>query len=123
VSEIALILATVTAVILGQLMLKTGVAVATAPDDVGMDRPVRLLARIVSTPLVVLGLLTYFVSALGWVFILSRVDLSFAYPFLGLSYAGVTAGAVFIMGERFTARQWIGLGAVVLGVVLVAATG
>jgi drug/metabolite transporter (DMT)-like permease len=82
-----------------------------------------LVGQIVRTPAVLGGFAFYVVGALGWIVVLSRVDLSFAYPFLGLSYVTVPIVAVLLLGERFDRGQWIAVGAVLLGVTLVAGSG
>ncbi len=79
-----------------------------------------LVAAVAKTPTVVAGLGIYGASALAWIVVLSRTELSFAYPFLSLAYVIVTVAAMVLLGERFTARQWAGLAAVVAGVLLVA---
>ncbi|PKQ38011.1 MAG: multidrug resistance protein [Actinobacteria bacterium HGW-Actinobacteria-1] len=119
-SQLPLILGTVSFVVCGQLLLKTGMRRVGVIDGERLRSPLRLVVDVVRTPAVVLGLGIYGASALAWIVVLSRTELSFAYPFLSLAYVIVTVAAMVLLGERFSARQWAGLVAVVAGVLLVA---
>jgi drug/metabolite transporter (DMT)-like permease len=122
-SSIPSILAAVGLVVCGQLLLKAGMQRVGMVGAQRARSPLALMRDVAATPQVVAGLCLYGASAVLWVYVLSRADLSFAYPFLSLAYALVTAAATVIFKERFTARQWLGLGFVVAGVMLVAMTG
>ncbi len=111
---IGLILATVLAVVTGQLMIKTGVAKG---GPIGSARG--LLIRMVQ-PLVLLGLAVYAASAAAWIYILASEEVSYAFPFLGLTYVCVAVIAVLVLRERLAAVQWVGLALVVAGVTIVA---
>ena len=119
-SQLPLILGTVSLVVCGQLLLKAGMRRVGVVDAERLRSPLALIANVARTPAVVGGLTIYGVSALAWIVVLSRTELSFAYPFLSLAYVIVTVAAVRLLGERFSARQWAGLVAVVFGVLLVA---
>lgn len=115
------ILATVFLVIAGQLLLKSGMSVANA--RAGAERTLGRLARAAFNWRVVAGFAVYGVSALAWLVVLSRAELTFAFPFLGLGYVGVVLGAVLLLGERPTRIEWTGIALVVMGVTLVAMSG
>ena len=117
------ILATVTAVVAGQLLLKMGMTRVGEISGDALRRPLHLAKRLASQPAVVAGLSLYVASAAGWIYVLSRNPLSFAYPFLGISYATVTLVAVVMLHEKLTTKQWVGVAFVVAGVILVALTG
>jgi drug/metabolite transporter (DMT)-like permease len=122
-NSIPSIFAAVGLVVCGQLLLKAGMQRVGMVGAQRARSPLALMRDVATTPQVVAGLCLYGASAVLWVYVLSRADLSFAYPFLSLAYALVTAAATVIFKERFTARQWLGLGFVVAGVMLVAMTG
>lgn len=122
-NQLVLILGVVGVVVLGQLSLKIGM---NRVGKIGVDRlrrPVSLGLQVLGTPAVVVGFLLYALGALGWLVVLSRVDLSFAYPFLGLSYVTVPVVAVLLLGERFDRGQWLAVVAVLVGVTMVAGSG
>lgn len=122
-SAIPGILVAVALVIAGQLLLKSGMQRVGAIDRDRVRTPLALVWRIAREPRVVIGLATYGFSALLWLYVLAQAELSYAFPFLALAYAGVTAAATIVLKERFTARQWLGLALVMLGVAAVAASG
>jgi drug/metabolite transporter (DMT)-like permease len=69
--------------------------------------------------MVLTGLFLYFISAAIWLVILSTVDLSFAYPFIGLSYVLVLILSRFILKEEVNPIRWIGAFIITAGVVII----
>lgn len=67
------------------------------------------------------GLICYAVSMLSWLFALTKYELSFAYPFLGVTYALVYLGAVYWdkIGEQLSWQRTVGTVLILIGVVLV----
>jgi drug/metabolite transporter (DMT)-like permease len=62
--------------------------------------------------------LLYILATLIWVWVLSRVTLSAAYPFLALPVIVVPALASYFFGDVQTTRYWLGAGMVALGVIV-----
>lgn len=69
-----------------------------------------------------LGLVLYGLSALCWLWVLSRAPLSFAYPILALSFPIVVALSNVLFSESISPLRWAGVGMIVLGVSLLART-
>ncbi|MBT8119391.1 MAG: 4-amino-4-deoxy-L-arabinose-phospho-UDP flippase [Gammaproteobacteria bacterium] len=67
------------------------------------------------------GLCCYALSMLSWIFALIKYELSFAYPFLGITYVLVYLGAVYWqqIGEQLTLMRTMGILLILVGVVLV----
>ena len=64
------------------------------------------------------------VSALGvWLWALSKVDISFAYPFLALGYVLVSAMAWFWLGEELSTMRSLGMGIIIIGILVLAKAG
>jgi drug/metabolite transporter (DMT)-like permease len=122
-SSLPAILLSVAMVVSGQTLLKTGMTRVGPVDGARLRRPLQLALAVARTPAVVVGLSLYVASAVSWIYVLSRTDLSFAYPFLAVSYVAVTLVAVLGLKERFHLLQWAGVALVVAGVVLVALSG
>lgn len=106
----------------GQLLLKWGMTLLGPVDRTVLRRPFALVAAIATRWQVMLGLAVYFAAALGWIYALSLVPLSVAYPFLGISYAVLPLVAAWLLKERPTTSQWIGVALVVSGVLVVMAS-
>jgi drug/metabolite transporter (DMT)-like permease len=122
-SSLPAILLSVALVVTGQTLLKAGMTRVGVVDIARLRRPVALVTAVASDPGVVVGLALYVASAIAWIYVLSRTDLSFAYPFLAVSYVAVTVVAVLGLKEHFSVTQWLGVSLVVVGVVIVALTG
>jgi len=102
-----------------QIMLKLGM------NDVGQfsiaDEPLLpLLVEIGFNPFVVLGVATFVVSMTSHIYVLSKVHVSFAYPFLSLAYVLVAVWAAAFLGETLSPLQIVGIGTIVAGTVLIA---
>ena len=68
----------------------------------------------------VAGVTFYAVSVVVWIFGLSRVPVSIAYPMLSLGYVVNAIAAHYLFGEAVTAQRWLGIGFIIAGVYLVA---
>jgi drug/metabolite transporter (DMT)-like permease len=112
------ILISVLAGALGQILLKKGMG-SMGPLTLSMDQVGGILWRVATNPYVVVGLLIYVCGTLFWLVALSRVDLSYAYPFASLSYVVMLAASWFLFHENITPMRLLGTGVVCLGVFLI----
>lgn len=113
------ILLSVSIGVAGQLLLKQGVmrlgVLSPTPGAVPL-----LVWRVATSPLVVLGLSCYAVGSLFWLVALSRVELSFAYPFASLSYVVIFVVSWLMFGETINAWKLAGMATICLGVLFIA---
>ena len=66
-----------------------------------------------------IGLFFYFISAILWIAALSKMKLSYVYPFTFLTYILVMAGAYFLLGERINIiNLLVGSTLVILGIII-----
>ena len=103
-----------------QIALKAGMSgpkVVTALAS-GDQRAMILAAA--GSPYVALGLALYAFGAVVWLAVLSRVDVSVAYPFVGLGFLLTTAWAALFLGENVNLVRLIGTGMIAAGICLVA---
>lgn len=119
---IPFILFTVTTNAAAQLMLKHGMASYAQLNLVTGNVPLKIL-QIVFTPWVFAGLVMFAVSTISHLFVLSKVELSFAYPFLSLAYVAVTLFAFFVFHEDVNSYRIAGLALIIGGTVLIAQSG
>lgn len=77
------------------------------------------LARAAREPRLWLGLILFGVSAVFWLVVLSRVSLSIAYPFAGLSYVGIVVLDKYVLHEQVPLLRWVGVATIALGIALV----
>lgn len=57
-----------------------------------------------------------------WLSLLQTLDLSFVFPFEGLSCVFLSLGAMIFLKEKLTLRLWIGMILIVIGVIFVSAS-
>lgn len=116
---IPLILFTVLTNAAAQIMLKNGMR-TVGHFDFGAGSLLATVPRVVLNPWVFFGLCTFVVSMASHLAVLSRVDLSFAYPFLSLAYVVVAVYAYFVFQEDLNAYRIAGIGLICLGTMLIA---
>lgn len=102
-----------------QLLLKKGMTMLgpfafTVPDLVRIVPAVALNAYIVG------GLLSYVVSVAAWMLVLSRVDVSAAYPFLSVGYIIAAVGGWLFFAEQISGQRILGIALICVGVVFIA---
>lgn len=116
---IPLILFTVLTNFGSQILLKHGMTTIEhfALDGEGLLKAIPL---IVFNPFVILGLIVMAISMGTHLVVLSRVDISYAYPFLGLSFVLVTLWGYFMLNEPLTAYKVAGVLLICAGVAIVA---
>ena len=115
--DILLILVTMIGTVTGQLAIKSGVLqVAAESSD---ESTVWLtLARALMNWRVILGLAMAVVAACAWILALSRMPLSYAYPFLSVTFPAVVILSSILFDEHVSSRAYIGLALVIFGLLL-----
>jgi len=115
---IPFILFTVVTNAAAQLMLKQGMN-SIGAFQVGSEPILALVFRIIFNPFVFFGLMIFVVSMGSHLFVLSRVDVSFAFPFLSIAYVLVAVYAHLFMNEALTWNHIVGIGLIVGGTVFI----
>jgi drug/metabolite transporter (DMT)-like permease len=114
---IALVLACVLMASFGQIYMKKGL------KEKPLDLKEILSTKIFSTvfePNVFLGLTLYVISAIVWLTILSKADVSYVYPMIALGYIVTAFLARLYFNESITTLRWIGMLLILGGVFLIA---
>lgn len=113
---VTLILASVGLNALAQIFLRLGARSAGAPAG----EPVAAVVAMAVQPAVLAGLGCYGVSLLLWLYVLGRVEVSFAYPFLALGFVLVALAGWQWLGEPMPPARAAGIGIILAGVVVLA---
>jgi multidrug transporter EmrE-like cation transporter len=116
---LALILVSVSLSALAQIAFKFGVGGAGG-HPVPVGGAAAGLVNAMLTPGVVVGLALYGFGTLLWLTALARVDVSQAYPFVGLGFVLTAILGCVIFGDPLTPQRIAGILVVVGGVWLVA---
>jgi drug/metabolite transporter (DMT)-like permease len=118
-SSVLLIFLSISIAVAGQLMLKIGIDRIGVNGFGSVKALTSLFSGIIRSPMVLTGLFLYFISAAIWLVILSMVDLSFAYPFIGFTYVMVLVLSKFILKEEVNPIRWAGAFIITVGVVVI----
>ena len=119
IQYIPLILFTVFSNFASQVLLKKGMT-SIETFELAAQGLLKALPVIVFNPYVVFGMLLMVVSMGSHLVVLSRVEISYAYPFLGLSFALVTLYGYYFLSEPMNMFRITGVMLIVTGVALVA---
>ena len=117
---IGLILVSVTFAAIAQVTLKMGMNQVTDANGGQLALTGESLKQILTTLLVWVGLGIFAISAVLWLFALSRASLSFAYPFAALGYVIIVAASILFLDEHVPLLGWAGVACIVVGILLVA---
>lgn len=105
-----------------QLMLKAG-AMQIGTMSFSPDTLILRVFQIVFSPWIFAGLVTLVISMVSHLYVLSKVDISFAFPFLSLAYVAVAIFAWLVFKEELGAMKIAGIALICLGTVLIAQGG
>jgi drug/metabolite transporter (DMT)-like permease len=106
------------------LTLKHGMTQVTNHGTMPLDlkQPLDVIRRILADLAVLSGLLIFVASAAVWIVVLSKVSLSFAYPFVSLTYVIILLFDRLILHDTVSGLRWAGVAFIVAGIVLVSRT-
>ncbi|MDP1927169.1 MAG: SMR family transporter [Thiobacillus sp.] len=106
---------------MAQIALKHGMSSPSVQANLnaGLERVAPLIA---ANPFVWAGLTLYGVGALLWLGVLAQIDVSQAYPYVGIGFLLTMVFGVVLLGESVSAMRLVGTLLVVAGVVLVSRT-
>lgn len=119
VAVVGLILVSVTMSAVAQIALKQGMSSPEVQASLAAGLG-RALPSIASSLFVWLGLGLYGLGAALWLGVLAKIDVSQAYPFVGLGFILTMVFGITLLGEQVNAVRLIGTCLVVIGVLLVA---
>jgi drug/metabolite transporter (DMT)-like permease len=114
----ALLLTASALTVIGEILLKLGVnAVGERVGAFSLD-PAVIWATFTDWR-VILGFALVFGGALFWLGVISRVNLSFAYPLLALNYVLILVPSRLLLNETITPTKIAGAVIVVVGVIVI----
>jgi multidrug transporter EmrE-like cation transporter len=117
-TAIIYILISVLASTMGQLLLKKGMN-NMGSITLNSNQFLSTVWKMVTNPYVFIGLAIYFAGTVFWLAALSRVDLSYAYPFASLSYMIMLVASWIMFNEKITPSRLLGTVVIGIGVLLI----
>ena len=110
----------ITITVTAQLLIKKGV-LSLGNLNFSIPNLVGLAPRIIQNFWLLGGLFLFGVSFLLWLFIISKLKLSIAYPIsTSLSFGLITISSWFLFREQLSWLQFIGIVIIIIGIFLVA---
>ncbi|MEO1046154.1 MAG: EamA family transporter [Pseudomonadota bacterium] len=120
-AQLIAILVAVSLSAIAQYALKLGSASLNSAG--GLDhRPMATLTNAALSPGIWLGLTIYAVSVLLWIWVLSKTDLSVAYPFVGISFILTMIIGAVLLSEDVSPMRIGGTILIAAGCIMVART-
>jgi len=114
--SLALIFVSVLMSAFAQILLKGGMSSQSVQRALGEDLSFRTFLSVFTNAGVVSGLFVYFGSALLWLLVLSKVEVSVAYPFVALGFVLTALLGHFVFGEVLPLQRLLGILLVCVGV-------
>lgn len=115
-----LILVSVAMSACAQISLKSGMGSPAVQQSLSNAMPVNIAMSIIFNPMVFLGVFLYFGSMVVWLFVLSKVEVSYAYPFVALGFIFTAILGRLIFNDSFSLEKIAGTLLIVIGVVVMA---
>lgn len=103
-----------------QIALKAGMGSASVQRALADGARFSTLFDVAFNPFVMLGLFLYFSSAAVWLLVLSKVEVSFAYPFVALGFVLTALLGRFFFQDSFSTAKIIGTLLIMGGVIVLA---
>ena len=98
-----------------ELFFKKG-TLSTGIDNVTFDNAGVFMSRLIASPGLWTGALLHATNFFLWVAVLSKVDLSVAFPTGSMSYILVALLSVVFLGEHISAYRWLGIVFIIIGI-------
>ena len=121
-SFLIIILVTATAAT-AHILLKMGMNEVGEINTDSIKTPGPLIRQLLTTHYVLVAIPVYAVSNIGWIIVLSRLNLSVAYPFLALLYIFIPVLSMVFLSESLTLQHWTGIIVIGIGVGIVFSAG
>ncbi len=101
-----------------QIVLKKGM-IEIGQFSFTLDNLLPIGIKVIMSPFVILGIVFYVVSLAVWLMVLSRVDVSYAYPLLSVGYIVAAFAGRYFFNEPLGPVRWAGIIVICVGVFLI----
>jgi drug/metabolite transporter (DMT)-like permease len=102
-----------------ELFLKSGVNALNQFNPGNIKEVIFFILKLIKNPWVWISLLFGFLSLFIWLFILSKVDLNFAFSLDSMHYIFIALASQFLLKEKVRWTRWGGTLLIILGIALV----
>ena len=105
------------------ILLKIGMNEVGEVNAESIKTPGKLIGQLLSTPAILAAIPVYAISNIGWLIVLSRLNLSVAYPFLASLYIFLPILSMIFLSETISVQHWAGIVVIGIGVGIVLSAG
>ena len=105
------------------ILLKIGMNEVGEINSDSIKPPGILIKQFLSPPAVLAAIPVYAVSNIGWLIVLSKLNLSVAYPFLASLYIFIPVLSMVFLSESLTLQHWTGIIVIGIGIGVVLSAG
>ncbi|WP_145138709.1 multidrug efflux SMR transporter [Roseomonas gilardii] len=120
ISTYFLLISSIALATFSQVVLKIGMSSEPVQLALSRRQPIDTVASIITSPWVLGGLTCFGLSAVVWLLVLSRMNLSQAYPCVALGFVLTMCAGYFLLGEPINMLRIGGLSLILAGVACVA---
>lgn len=117
--SIVLLLVSVGFAIAGQLTLKSAMTQIGRIGSAEVQAAGQTVSRAIREPRLWAGLALFGISSIFWLVVLSRIPLSVAYPFVGVSYIIIVLLSRYVLHEHVPLLRWLGVVIVATGIAII----
>lgn len=104
-----------------QVVLRYGMTRPAVADALsGANSAPAIILAIARSPFVIGGLSCYGLGAILWLLVLSKIPVSYAYPFVSLGIVLTTLAGVVVLREAITFTSCVGIALIISGILFVA---
>lgn len=104
----------------GGILMKVGADHIGTVEVSSFQQLLGVLFRLFTDFTLLGGMSLYFLSAVIWAYLLTKLDISFVQPILALTYVVTPILAIVLLNEHVPTMRWVGIVIIIVGVFVVA---
>lgn len=104
---------------INQLFLKSAINSLQVSLGRNILAILRFVLKLITIPRVWASFFFSVVSLCIWLFVLSRIDLNFAFSLDSMHYIFIGLGSSLFLKEKVGSKRWMGIASIIIGIVLV----
>lgn len=116
-NSMALVFASVVLTSCSQLIVKWRV-IRAGQLPIDLTKKFLFLTSLLSDPWIITGILAAFFAGLSWMAAMTKLELSFAYPFISLSFVLVFVFSAVLFHEAVTTPKVVGMLLIITGIIV-----
>lgn len=104
----------------GGILMKSASSSMPALEINGIHQVLHFFLKMFTNPVMLSGVTLYFLSTLIWMYLLTKLPISFVQPILALTYVITPILAIIFLNESVPQARWFGILIILIGVFVVA---